>query len=395
MLKHGTQSPDTEQESAAGDGAVGTDRTTDSANDSWEAFRTALVDKTLHAFYLLGWVGLPLFAWRSTLVGWSVSSVVVVILVIAGMCFQRFGRHVNTDIKGAVLVSTFFCLAVPGLLNLGLLSNGLLLSATGCLCASLIFSKRTSVKISAASITFLLVTAAGFVSGFLNLSTDAGRFAVSPAAWLTAVCINFFSVLIFVSGIAKFRESLKELLVEVQTQRDVIAHHANHDQLTQLPTLRLATDRLKMALSASARSGQKLALMFIDLDGFKKANDTFGHDAGDHVLKEVARRISGVIREVDTTCRIGGDEFLVIIGAIPDAAVAADCARKIILALSQPIEFEGQPIQIGCSIGIALFPDHATDAAVLRQRADAAMYAVKRSGKNNFAFWNPETAAPS
>ena len=354
--------------------------------DTWEAYQTTLVDRTLYAFYLLGWIGLPLFIWRSILSGWRPANAVTVVLVVAGMIFYRFGKQASTDMKGVVLVGIFFCLAIPGLLSIGVLSNGLLLIATGCISASLVFSRRVSLWLSACSVTFLALVGLGFVSGTLQLHTDANLFATSSATWITAVFINFLSVLILVMRISNFRMSLQSLLIEVEQQRDVIAHQANHDQLTNLPTQRLANDRLKMAINAAKRHGGKVALLFIDLDGFKKANDTFGHDAGDCVLQAVASRIQHCIRAADTACRIGGDEFLVILGEIADQTSAAVAAQKIIALINQPIDFNGQPLQVGCSIGIGLYPDNATDSKRLRIVADAAMYSVKRSGKNNFAF---------
>jgi diguanylate cyclase (GGDEF)-like protein len=353
---------------------------------TWETYRATLVNKTLHAFYLLGWIGLPLFVWRSIVVGWQPANTVTCLLVVAGMVFYRLGDKASTNLRGMVLVGTFFGLAIPGLLNIGVLSNGLLLIATGSICASLVFSRTVSLWLGGASVLFLSLVGVGYVTGALQLQTDANAFAISPATWITAVFVNFLSVLILVMRISSFRESLKSALIEVEQQRDVIAHQANHDQLTNLPTLRLANDRLEMALNNARRHGGKVALLFIDLDGFKLANDSFGHDAGDCVLQSVAQRIQHSIRAADTACRIGGDEFLVILGEIADQTSAAVAAQKIIELINQPIDFNGQPLQVGCSIGISLFPDNANDSKNLRKAADSAMYQVKRAGKNNFTF---------
>ena len=360
------------------------------STNAWEAYRRILVDKTLLAFYVLAWLGIPLFVWRSLASGWRPINLLTVALVVAGMIFFHFGKNVSTDIKGSVLVAIFFGLAIPGLLSVGVLSNGLLLIATGCMCASLVFSMRISLLISAGSLIFLSLVGIGFVSGTLQLHTDANVFATSSATWLTAVFVNFLTVLILISRIASFSSSLQSLLVEVEQQRDVIAHQANHDQLTDLPTLRLAKDRLDMAIKNASRKGSKVALLFIDLDGFKQANDSFGHDAGDRVLQEVARHITASIRAGDTACRIGGDEFLVILGDLADQRSAALVAQKIIDAVNRPISFEGHQVRVGCSIGIGVYPDHASDGKGLRVAADTAMYSVKRLTKNNFAFYQQE-----
>ena len=130
----------------------------------------------------------------------------------------------------------------------------------------------------------------------------------------------------------------------------------------------------------------KIAFMFLDLDGFKGVNDRHGHDAGDHVLKEVALRLSAAVRAADTAARIGGDEFVVVLHDLLHAHAAGDVADKILHALSAPIDYDGHTLRVGASIGIAIFPDHAEDFDGLKRVADKAMYAVKASGKNNYLF---------
>jgi diguanylate cyclase (GGDEF)-like protein len=139
-------------------------------------------------------------------------------------------------------------------------------------------------------------------------------------------------------------------------------------------------------MHAARRAGKKVALLFLDLDGFKTVNDTLGHEAGDYVLKQVAERLMKVTRAEDTVARVGGDEFIVILGALLDGQVAAQCAGRAIGAVCRPMDFAGTSVSVGVSIGIGLFPDHANDAQTLRRVADAAMYTVKRGGKNNFAL---------
>jgi diguanylate cyclase (GGDEF)-like protein len=182
---------------------------------------------------------------------------------------------------------------------------------------------------------------------------------------------------------------MRTLLHTVTRQRELIEHQATHDALTGLPSLRLARDRLDMALSHALRDQSKTAVLFIDLDGFKAANDNFGHEAGDHVLRTVAQRLQGAIRSVDTAARQGGDEFIVIssgIGSVDDASVVA---HKLVQLIAEPIYFEGRELSIGSSIGVAVIPDHASGSDEALRCADQAMYSVKRTGKNNFAMYTP------
>jgi diguanylate cyclase (GGDEF)-like protein len=157
---------------------------------------------------------------------------------------------------------------------------------------------------------------------------------------------------------------------------------ATHDELTGAPTMTLAIDRLTQAVLSHRRAGDKVAVFFIDLDGFKSVNDVHGHAAGDHALRVTVQRLQGAMRAEDTLARIGGDEFLAIQSGIADAAAAMTNARKLIACLSEPMHFAGHLIIVGASIGIAIAPDHGIDADELIRVADGAMYEAKRAGRN-------------
>lgn len=261
------------------------------------------------------------------------------------------------------------------------------------LLCGLLFERRFAIVLSVIYLAALTGVAVGFASGRLQIAFDANTYARSGTGWVLMMIATVLFGTLVPTGIATYRNSIRALLFEIEQQRDQIAHYATHDLLTGLPTFRLASDRLEMALNVAKRNASKGAVMFIDLDGFKAVNDTYGHDAGDVVLKEVAHRLKEAIRASDTAARIGGDEFLVIVGDLPAQARAAESARRIIDAIGISIPYKEHQLSIGCSIGIAIFPDHATDAASLRTSADAAMYAVKRLGKNNFAFCTAQASA--
>lgn len=167
-----------------------------------------------------------------------------------------------------------------------------------------------------------------------------------------------------------------------------IRHMADHDLLTDLPTMRLARDRLSAAVNMARRHKKAAAVMFADLDGFKAVNDTLGHDAGDDVLRQVAQRLLSCVRETDTVARVGGDEFLVIATEIQIPENAARIAEKIVRCVSEPLAVNGRQAAVGASIGIALFPDDTEDLEQIVQLADKAMYRAKNAGKNRFCFAN-------
>lgn len=162
-----------------------------------------------------------------------------------------------------------------------------------------------------------------------------------------------------------------------------ISRMAHHDQLTRLPNRRLFHDRMQMAIGHARRESAHLALMLIDLDGFKPVNDRLGHPVGDLLLKAVAKRMQGALRESDTLARVGGDEFAVILPRVNRSDDALFVAEKIRREIDIPFELAGgYPVSISCSIGIALYPEHGRDEKRLAKNADEAMYIAKAHGGN-------------
>lgn len=181
--------------------------------------------------------------------------------------------------------------------------------------------------------------------------------------------------------------SILEDISEQKASQERIAHLANYDALTDLPNRRLFFDRLEQVLALAHRSGTSSALLFLDLDRFKEVNDLRGHEAGDLVLKEVADRLRGLVRESDTVARLAGDEFTVILAGIRGRDDCALVAEKIVASVGQPYDIGGSEVSIGVSVGIAQFPDDATDSEGLVNAADAAMYAAKAAGRGAFRFF--------
>jgi diguanylate cyclase (GGDEF)-like protein/PAS domain S-box-containing protein len=169
-----------------------------------------------------------------------------------------------------------------------------------------------------------------------------------------------------------------------------ISYLATRDPLTELPNRVLFNDRLGQGIVAARRTGQSLALMFIDLDRFKNINDSLGHQVGDQLLKQVAARMLECIRKGDTLSRLGGDEFVVTLEGLQQAEDAAQVAGKVIKALSRQFEIGGHTLNTSCSIGISIFPLDAEDERALMKNADTAMYHAKEKGRNNYQFFSPE-----
>lgn len=161
---------------------------------------------------------------------------------------------------------------------------------------------------------------------------------------------------------------------------------ARYDQLTELPNRALFLDRLHSALQRARRNSSKLAILYLDMDNFKQINDTFGHAAGDHLLREVAARLNQCVRESDTVSRIGGDEFVMLLEAINTREDAVLVAEKTLISLRDLYILDGLQFTSSPSIGIAVYPEHALDDLHLVQLADQAMYAAKRNGGDSYAI---------
>ncbi|HSV28319.1 MAG TPA: EAL domain-containing protein, partial [Candidatus Omnitrophota bacterium] len=177
-------------------------------------------------------------------------------------------------------------------------------------------------------------------------------------------------------------------ITELRRKDERIRHLAYHDPLTALPNRQLLNDRLEHALNMCRREGRQIAVMFLDLDRFKVINDTLGHDVGDNLLREVAKRLSGAVRAVDTVARLGGDEFVVLIEHPDSPRAVAQVAEKIIHALTAPVELGDNVVHVTTSIGISLFPNDGDDLTALMKNADTAMYAAKSAGRNGYHFFS-------
>jgi diguanylate cyclase (GGDEF)-like protein len=180
-------------------------------------------------------------------------------------------------------------------------------------------------------------------------------------------------------------------MLEVRLLHEAARHHARmleslalKDPLTGLANRRLLAERMSMALDHARRNQSAMAVMYLDLDGFKQVNNTLGHAAGDDLLKMAAGRLLASVREEDTVARLGGDEFFIGLWHLAGADDAATAASRVIEAVSQPYDIEGNAVRITASAGIGIYPFHGEDADTLMRSADLALYETKRAGKNAY-----------
>jgi diguanylate cyclase (GGDEF)-like protein len=168
------------------------------------------------------------------------------------------------------------------------------------------------------------------------------------------------------------------------------SHASRHDVLTNLPNRTLFDDRLKQAISLAERQGKQLAVLFVDIDQFKRINDSLGHTMGDKLLRSVAGRLIACVRRTDTVSRMGGDEFVILLSQVEHAEDAALTARKILRAVAAPHIIDNKSLDVNVSIGGSTYPDGAQDAESLLGQADAAMYEAKQHGRNRYEFFRSD-----
>ena len=253
--------------------------------------------------------------------------------------------------------------------------------------AAMLGSKRTFI--------FLLIYI--FLSIFaLGLAVKMGLIdeRLSHGGW--GIVLDFVVILSIISYaiwllVGDLRGAMSQLKVEnelVKQGQAQIQHMANHDLLTGLVNRSIARDRFAHCHEHTQRREQRIALLFLDLDNFKQINDSLGHNIGDQILVETARRLNQIIRRSDTICRYGGDEFVIIIEDIDQIEVVTRIAYSVLDGLSESMQIDDKNLSLSCSLGIAVAPDDGDDFDTLLKKSDIAMYAAKEAGRNTFRYYN-------
>ncbi|MEF7617094.1 EAL domain-containing protein [Aquincola sp. MAHUQ-54] len=237
------------------------------------------------------------------------------------------------------------------------------------------------------------MAAAAFPAGSVCLSTTELR-GDSLGMIVSVAAVTLLTLTLFTSVLdARLQSKAQMLAQSLQAANNELHELAFRDALTGLPNRLLFDDRVAQAVERAGRDGSRLAVLFVDLDGFKPINDSFGHGYGDLVLKEVARRLADQARASDTVARVGGDEFVLLLEGVANEAAIAQIAQRIIDALSMPVTAQDRDVNLSCSIGIAVHKSGSAPNDKLMANADAAMYAAKRAGGASYAFFEPHMDA--
>ena len=360
-----------------------------------EEYREAAIPKFTYGVFCLASVALPLSLSRSIVTGWQLiySIEIVCFLVIAVLCFFR--KKIKSSIQAWALLFINLIIAVVCLFTFGIV-GGAVVSSLSCILICIFFiNARTAILIGTILLIAFATSSYLFVFQDRQLPLNEMIYVSTLSSWGTVLFGSVFFIILVVFGVFKQRREsfvlisqLEERTKVIEQQKHSLEHQANHDSLTGLPSLRLAQQQLEITLTKARIANYQSALFFLDLDGFKKINDSHGHAAGDSVLKETASRIVSTIRENDTACRIGGDEFIIIIEEVENAEHIEKLCARLIETINKPVSFENNMLKVGVSIGAVTYPTIAQDAKSLLQKADELMYQVKANGKNSYEIAN-------
>ena len=329
------------------------------------------------------------------------------------LLYITFHRKLSATIRSWVVVTLVYLTGVVSMARGGLAGDGTIFLTVLPILAITLINARTGIFLTGLSLSTFAMFAILANDGALNKWLIIEDNPLTPDQWIyfglamgTMIIITVFVVAQFskfqletlksVEKVSKALSKANRQLEQKVQQRTEELSNANqnlqflvtHDNLTGLPNRVLFFDRLEQTIKKSRRQKQRFALFFIDLDDFKRVNDSFGHQVGDQVLKSVAEVLNETLRDSDTVARLAGDEFTIILDNIGSADNIEIIAKKTIEAVSRPIKIPDGTIVMTISLGISLFPDHGEDSETLLRKADTAMYQVKDKTKNSYRFYS-------
>ena len=354
------------------------------------------------AFYLTitASVAYPVSISRAFDMGWlpifSLHTICFLVIIVTSLIRKKIRYQVELKIYLLLGVA----IAGPGIYSFGFFGVGVFVALVCPLLCLFYMDKKFTILIACLMLATYLFCAYSFIWGGHELPFRESDYISSISGWATILVAAIIFFGIFGVSTAYLQKQLTQLLVRleykniiIQQQKQQIEHLVNHDTLTGLLSLRGADVQLDLILKQANEKQHHSALLFLDLDGFKAINDTHGHDAGDLVLQAVGERIKSSIRAVDKACRIGGDEFLIIVSKFEKPSEITKLCKRLIDVICLPVQYNDVGLLVSCSIGAASYPSSAKDAISLRIKADESMYKVKKTGKNNFLIAEGELTA--
>lgn len=310
----------------------------------------------------------------------------IAITLTAYICYFRSNtKNYNIDLLAISLMLT--SMVISGSFSFGLQSGAVTFAIFTSFIVGFAWGLRLAIIYSIGWCVFIIGTGWLFIEGHLQYVISPNDYSQSIGAWLVVALGSSFTIIFILIAANQAYIHLLRLLEKIEQQKQEIENIANIDYITGFYNARLCNPHIAQAISIAKREQTLVAILFIDLNEFKKVNDTHGHDLGDSVLSESSKRIKSVLRDMDIACRVGGDEFLIILPTIHNIPEIIDITERIHNAIKPSFDLANATIQISCSIGAALYPNNAEDPDTLRKMADAAMYKAKKAHSSHVEFY--------
>ncbi|TDR16801.1 GGDEF domain-containing protein [Marinicella litoralis] len=353
-----------------------------------------LINQLMNSMVLV-WMFLSTFALiftllRTELTGWGGKENMLILIYIAIMLVAVFRNRLSPYIKVFLFIASQVLVAILGVLEFGFMAPAILFLPMTVMLLACFYKQAVILFFAGLVLVFISWAAYAFHNGYLSLSPDANVIFMNVEHWVVYI-ICLANLLLFLPiSIYKYRNNMNQLLFEVMEQKKEIEHLANHDFLTGLPLIKLCMSQFDAFLASDYQNNKHLAMLFLDIDKFKLVLDQYGHDAGDICLIHVANKLSKEVRSAGFACRLGGDEFMVLLNTFKSKDELIDKAERIVSEVSSTFKFRGKHLSVGVSVGIALFGEHGKKFHDLKRAADRAMYQAKSSNNNSICFAEPE-----
>lgn len=358
------------------------------SNTSWETIQHEFVNRLVLVFAIASIPALLLSFLRTFYFGWIPAIGVHIVVVVMCVTLAFFRNKVSDTIKINIVVLVLNVIGVIGMLNFGFIGASTIFFVVSNTIIAICGGRKPAYLYLLLTL-IILICISTYHTNYQNELIDLRLYIHSFAAWALFTVTYLFLIGVSAVSMSTMHESIQKLLSELEQQNKEISALAETDVLTGLWNLRVVHDRLIYILEKRKRSSHAVYVLFLDLDGFKYVNDTYGHQVGDVALTVIASRLKSLLRSEDTLARVGGDEFLIIVEMDEPPMSIEVIASRIIDSVSQPFTYQGALIKLGVCIGIKKLVAHCHfdgTPSELISAADAAMYHVKHNGKNGFCF---------
>jgi diguanylate cyclase (GGDEF)-like protein len=350
--------------------------------------RSIYLNKMVHAIFILAVISFPFAIYSYLKFSLQFINAVPAFILLTSSLLILLKKRISEKIKSYCISSLFVVIAVMAWFLYGVNGVGVLWLLLSCIIIMTLYGIKVFNYYIFSFLLYIVAISVFHLHQFDEYIILVTAQQSASFIWLSKILTVSTITVLMTYALYYLQSNLFILVNKITEQKAHIDHLANHDILTSLPTVKLADERLAMAMSLAKRNKHQVGVLFLDLDGFKSINDNYGHQVGDLVLIEVANRLKEHCRSEDTICRIGGDEFLIVLANIESVADIDIICQRLIENICQDILAQQNTVKVGASIGVAIYPTHSENAAELKSLADQAMYNVKNAGKNNYAIYN-------